>query len=79
MKKKLSSVARDKEMEDLKKLVYNTGSDDDAYGRSAYKEPVYQTFVPYDRNNFKYNNVENDVYYYHQNNDVKRSGVKEMK
>lgn len=64
----------------MKKLIYRIG-DDEFYGKpQASKSVYYQQFIPYDaQNNLnKYNNVENDVYYY-QNNDVKRSVVKEMK
>lgn len=76
LKKKLTSIARDNEIEDLKKLIYKIG-DEEFYNRNEQSKNVYQKFIPYDAHN-NYNNVENDVYYY-QNNDVKRSGVKEMK
>lgn len=79
LKKKLSSIARDKEIDDLKKLVYKTSDEDnEVYGRpvsyqDSTSKKIYQKFIPYDgNNNFKYNNMENEVYYY-QNNDVKRS------
>lgn len=81
MKKKLTSIARDKEIDELKKLVYQTSEEDnEVYGRpisyqDSSSKKIYQSFVPYEAgNNFKYNNMENDVYYY-QNNEVKRNQV----
>jgi hypothetical protein len=78
LKSKLASISRDKEIEELKRLIDTTNEvENDVYGRPvSYNDPttnkIYQKFVPYDRNNhFKYNNMENEVYYY--NNDVKRS------
>lgn len=81
LKDKLTSISRDKEIEELKKLssVY----ENEVYGRpvsysDAMTNKIAQKFVPYDRNNhFKYNNMENEVYYY--NNDKKRSSLKGMK
>lgn len=85
LKNKLTSISRDKEIDELKKLIYATNDDEnEVYGRPlAYNDPrtnkIYQKFVPYDRNNhFKYNNMENDVFYYN-NNDAKRNAVKGMK
>jgi hypothetical protein len=86
LKEKLTSISRDKEIDELKKLIYATSDDEnnEVYGRPvSYNDPttnkISQKFVPYDRNNhFKYNNMENDVYYYN-NNIEKRSAVKGMK
>lgn len=80
LKKKLASIARDKEIDELKKLIDQTNigaGDGDIYGRPvAFNDPksqkVYQKFVPYNPTNFPYNNMENEVYYY-QNEDAKRS------
>lgn len=83
LKNKLTSISRDKEIDELKKLIHPTSDDDnEVYGRPYNDESaskIYQKFVPYDKNNhFKYNNMENDVYYYN-NNDGKRSAGKGMK
>lgn len=85
LKNKLTKISRDKEIEELKRLIDTTKDDDnEVYGRPvSYNDPttnkIYQKFVPYDRNNhFKYNNMENEVYYY-SNNDGKRSAFKGMK
>lgn len=67
LKKKLTTIATEKEIEDLKKLVYKTSdSVNEFYGHTANMKP-YQEFIPYGydpTNIYKYNNVENDVYYY---------------
>lgn len=83
LKSKLTSISRDKEIEELKRLIDNTNIDNnEVYGRPvSYTDPttnkIYQNFVPYDKNNhFKYNNMENEVYYY---NDAKRNAIKGMK
>jgi hypothetical protein len=60
--------------------MYQTNSvgESEVYGRPmAFNDPksqkTYQKFVPYSGgNNFPYNNMENEVYYYH-NDDGKRS------
>lgn len=82
LKKKLTSIARDKEMDELKKFIYEISNDDnEVYGRPmSYNDPtskkIYQKFIPYDASgNFRYNNMENEVYYYH-NDDAKRSVAK---
>jgi hypothetical protein len=68
LKSKLTSISRDKEIEELKRLIDT--DDNEVYGRPvSYNDPttnkISQKFVPYDRNNhFKYNNMENEVYYY---------------
>lgn len=75
---KLTNIARDKEIEELKKLMYQTGDDYDnevASRPRAYGDPstnkIYQKFIPFDgAKQSKYNNRENEVYYY--NNEVKR-------
>lgn len=80
LKKKLASIARDKEIDELKKLMDHKTSvnDSEVYGRPmAFNDPktqkVYQKFVPYSgANNYRYNNMENEVFYY-QNDDAKRS------
>lgn len=82
LKKKLTSIARDKEIDELKKLINNSSDDNEVYGRpimytDANNKKVYQKFIPYDSNgngNFKYNNMENEVYYY-QHHDDKRDGA----
>lgn len=74
LKKKLTSIAREKEVDELKKLVYKTNeSDNEVYGHpmSSYNDVspknVYQKFVPYgEGNNYKYNNMENEVFHYRQ-------------
>jgi len=74
---KLTSIARDKEIEELKKLMSNQASSD--YDNEVVGRPhgdatkYYQQFVPYEGKN-KYNNRENEVYYY--NNEVKRDTAK---
>jgi hypothetical protein len=80
----LASIARDKEIDELKKLVYKTDNgQSEVYGRPiTYDDPstkkIYQKFIPYSgKSNYPYNNIENDVYYY-QNEDAKRSDTKEM-
>lgn len=80
---KLANIARDKEMEELKSLVYKTTDEDnEVYSRPlSYQDPttkkIYQKFIPYEAgNNFKYNNQQNEVFHY-ENNEVKRN--KEMK
>lgn len=86
LKMKLTSIARDKEIDELKKLVYATSdgnNESEVYGRPVmYNDPttqkIYQKFIPYDASdNFKYNNVENDAYFYHNNNEVKRGATQE--
>jgi hypothetical protein len=83
LKRKLTSISRDKEIEELKRLIDNTNDDDnEIYGRPvSYNDPttnkISQKFVPLN-NHFKYNNMENEVYYY-TNNDGKRSTFKGMK
>lgn len=73
LKKKITSIAREKEVDELKKLAYKTTDDEnETYGRPvSYNDPsskkIYQKFIPYgyeNLNNYKYNNMENDVYYY---------------
>lgn len=83
LKRKLTSISRDKEIEELKKLMYNADeNDNEVYGHPIMyndhkNSKSYQQFVPYQgRADSRYNNVENDIYYY-QNNDVKRGGIKE--
>lgn len=84
LKKKLASIARDKEIDELKKLVDRTNdiTDSEVYGRPMmYNDPatqkIYQKFVPYSgKNNYRYNNMENEVYYY-QNDDAKRTDPKQ--
>lgn len=83
LKNKLTSISRDKEIDELKKLIHTTSDDDnEVYGRPMYNDgasnKIYQKFIPYDKNShFKYNNMENEVYYYN-NNDGKRSSIKGM-
>lgn len=73
LKKKLTSIAREKEVDELKKLMYKTSNDQDneVYGRpnDPSKMKTYQKFIPYGGgvNNYKYNNMENEVYYYRDN------------
>lgn len=79
LKHKLSSVATDKEVEELRKFAYdmNLIEDHDMYGlpgdRSKNSNKIYQNFVPFEtQKNHKYNNNENDFYYYYTN-EVKRN------
>lgn len=69
LKKKLTSIAREKEVDELKKLMYKTSNDqeNEVYGRpnDQSKMKTYQKFIPYGgATNYKYNNMENEVYYY---------------
>lgn len=78
LKHKLTSISRDKEIEELKRLMDTANDDNEVYGRPiSYNDPttnkITQKFVPLN-NHFKYNNMENEVYYY----DGKRSGFKGM-
>lgn len=78
LKEKLSNIARDKEIEELKRIANKMSRDIDheviAYGDMTSNN-IYQKFVPYgtDRSG-KFNNNENDIYYYY-NNEVKRSNM----
>lgn len=84
LKEKLTSIARDKEIDDLKKLINTSDEDSSSYVRpvmytDANNQKVYQKFIPLEADgNFKYNNMENEVYYY-QNHDDKRDTAKERK
>lgn len=75
LKEKLTNIARDKEIHELKKIANQMTLDDTEV--IAYSDPgsnnIYTKFVPYEglKNN-KYNNNENDNYYYYTN-EVKRS------
>lgn len=73
LKQKLSSIARDKEVEELRKFAYDMNLIDDK--DTSMTNKVYQKFIPYD--NQRYNSNENDVYYYYAH-DMKR-GDKNMK
>lgn len=77
LKAKLANIARDKEVEELRKYANAMSKDDNSnevvsrYGDTSSK--MYQKFIPYEgQNNFKYNNMENDIYYYYTN-EVKRN------
>jgi hypothetical protein len=78
LKQKLSSIARDKEVEELRKFAYdmNMIGDHDMYGLPGDRNKnnkIYQNFVPFDsQKSQKYNNDENDFYYYYTN-EVKRN------
>lgn len=72
LKSKLTSIAREKEIDELKKFVYKTNeADNEVYSHPmSYNEmspkKVYQKFVPYGGNSYKYNNMENEVFHYRQ-------------
>lgn len=70
VKKKLTDIAQEKELDELKKLVYKTTSADEAASyNDVSNNHYYQQFVPfgYDaKNKYKYNDMENEVYYYHK-------------
>ena len=71
LKQKLTSIARDKEVEELRKFAYdmNLIEDHDMYGNNK----IYQNFIPFEaQKNHKYDNNENDLYYYYTN-EVKRN------
>ncbi|KAG5677294.1 hypothetical protein PVAND_007063 [Polypedilum vanderplanki] len=80
LKEKLSTIARDKEVEELRKFAYQMSKDDDneinmrPYGSDRTQNKIFQKFIPYDSSSkdLKYNNKENDVYYYYSN-EIKRS------
>lgn len=78
LKKKLTSIARDKEIEELRKFAYNMNlmEDHGIYGASGDRSKnnkFYQNFVPFEtQKNFKYDNNENDFYYYYTN-EVKKN------
>ncbi|XP_070507408.1 uncharacterized protein ETH [Chironomus tepperi] len=79
LKQKLTSIARDKEIEELRKFAYdmNLIGDHDMYGITGDQNKnnkIYQNFIPFEtQNNHKYDNNENDFYYYYTN-EVKRNG-----
>jgi hypothetical protein len=71
LKKKLTNIGRDKQIHELKNLIYST-QDNEVFERPSIEpRKIYQKFIPYDA--VKYQNLENqnDVYYYN-NNIVKR-------
>jgi hypothetical protein len=74
LKEKLSNIARDKEVHELKKIANQMTRDDTevvAYGDPGSNN-IYTKFVPYEgTKNYKFNNNENDIFYYY--NEVKRS------
>jgi hypothetical protein len=79
LKEKLSNIARDKEVEELRKFAYQMSKDDDhevvmrPYNSDSPQSKVFQKYIPFDNpKDFKYNNKENDVYYYYSN-EVKRA------
>lgn len=68
---KLMSLARDKEIDDLKRLIYITYS-----GKGdvdSVEKQVYQKFVPLDMD--KYND-NNDIYYYKNDGNIKKKSGK---
>lgn len=74
LKKKLTRIAKEKEVEDLRKLVYKTSNAEnniDAAFDNASVGKFYQKFVPYGNDfakNNKYQNMENEVYFYNKDN-----------
>lgn len=80
LKEKLSTIARDKEVHELKKIANQMTRDDTevvAYGDPGTNN-IYTKYVPYEgTKNYKFNNNENDIFYYYTN-EVKR-GVKDNK
>lgn len=75
LKEKLTNIARDKEVHELKKIANKMTRDDTdvvQYGDPG-SNSIYTKFVPYEgTKSYKYNNNENDIFYYY--NEVKRSG-----
>lgn len=64
LKEKLSNIAREKKIDELKKIASQMTRDID-------HEVV--SYIPYEgTKNYKYNNNENDIFYYYTN-DLKRS------
>lgn len=77
LKEKLSNIARDKEIDELKQIANQMTRDVDhevvAYGDTSNNN-IYQKYVPYEgAKNYKYNNNENDIFYYYTN-EAKRGG-----
>lgn len=79
--RKLASIAREKEVNELRSLMYDTKNDEDNevsvvgypydLGNTANNQ-IFQKFIPMESNKqFKYNNRENEVFQY-RNNDVKK-------
>lgn len=79
--RKLASIAREKEINELRSLMYDTKNDEDnevsvvgyphALGNPTNNK-IFQKFIPMEGNKqFKYNNRENEVFQY-RNNDVKK-------
>ena len=79
--RKLASIAREKEINELRSLMLHSKNDEDneisvvgyphAYGNPTNNK-IYQKFIPMEgHKQFKYNNRENEVYQY-RNNDVKK-------
>lgn len=73
LKTKLTKIAREKEIEELKKFVQNANKEaNESYDHSmTYNDlspkTVYQKFIPYGGgNSYKYNDMENEIFHYHQ-------------
>lgn len=73
LKKKLANISQDKEIAELKNLIYSTtDNDNEVYERPSTKpRKFYQKFIPYDASS-----MENDISY---NNIVKRDGTNQLK
>ncbi len=67
---KLISLARDKEIDELKRLLYVTSQNKN--GGQTNKD--FQNFVPLDMDMkpYKFKNKEHEVYYYNSDNDIKK-------
>ena len=80
LKEKLSTIARDKEIDELKQIANQMTRDDHevvSYGDTSNNN-IYQKYVPYEgAKNYKYNNNENDIFYYYTN-EAKRDGGKNV-
>lgn len=79
--RKLASIAREKEINELRSLMYESKNDEDnevsvvgyphALGNPSTNK-IFQKFIPMEgHKQFKYNNRENEVFQY-RNNDVKK-------
>lgn len=71
LKQKLTSIARDKEVGELRKFAYdmNLIEDHDTFGNNK----MYQNFIPFEaQKSHLYDNNENDLYYFYTN-EVKRN------
>lgn len=64
LKKKLSQIATDRKIDELKEMIRTANDDDNNVVERPSGEPrkVYQKFIPFDSS--RYESSQNDVYHY---------------